>query len=371
MPGPVPPPLPRAPRPRFSLAALLALAAMVGLLLVAGTSWILLKGTSVSTVTLVAAVPLAAESPSPTPKDPLPGLLVAVDQRLSADDLAGALALALDAHSQFPDRREPLQKMEMIAALARSNAYAMTPTRFKALRPSLEKAATLDVVSAQILLAEQLRSREPAEALRWFRAAAENGQTEAMTQTGLMLSNGHGVTAPDLRSAVAWFERAASAGDTDAMVALAECLIHGKGVDKNPGKAVALLQPAIAFNHPLAFNLLGDLYSRGVGVPRDDREALRLFERGAALGSGDAIANVGLFHLQGRTIPRDPAKAVGIWRDGAARGFAACMVNLAKAELAGTGTARDPASAREWFIAAARAGHPEAIAWCRENKIPY
>ena len=42
------------------------------------------------------------------------------------------------------------------------------------------------------------------------------------------------------------------------MTALAECLIHGKGVEKNPERAAGLLHAAIAFDHPLAFNLLGD-----------------------------------------------------------------------------------------------------------------
>ncbi|MDX2081654.1 MAG: tetratricopeptide repeat protein [Terrimicrobiaceae bacterium] len=348
---------------------------MTALLIAGAAVWLLLGNVPPAQAEAQSAEPLPAEAPATQPEtsaaDPLSAQLARIDSRLGDDDLPAALSLALAANSEFPGRPEPIQRMEMIAALARSNAYAMTPSRFQALRPLLEKAAARDVVSAQVLLGEQLRSREPSEALRWFRAAAENGQTEAMTQTGLMLSNGLGVTKPDLRAAVEWFERATAAGDTDAMVALAECLIHGKGTEKNPKRAVALLQPAVAFNHPLAFNLLGDLYARGLGVPRDDAEAFRLFERGAALGSGDAMANVGVFYLHGRSVPKDPARALKIWREGSERGFAACMVNLAKAELAGTGTPRDPESARSWFISAARAGNAEAIAWCRENNTSF
>lgn len=261
--------------------------------------------------------------------------------------------------------------MEMIAALLRSNGFSMTPAKFSALRRALEKAAASGVVSAQMLLGEQLREIAPSDSLRYFKDAARSGQTEAMTQAGLMLSNGRGTSAPDLRLAVGWFERASAEGDADAMTALAECLIHGKGIQKNPQRAGELLQRASALHHPLALNLLGDLHARGIGVPQNYQEAYELFSRSAAQGFGDGIANLGALTMRGEGTRANPAKAIAIWKAGIDRGFPSCMVNYAKALESGQGVPADRDLARYWYILAARGGNEEAIQWCREHKTTF
>ncbi|MFZ4598348.1 MAG: serine/threonine-protein kinase [Terrimicrobiaceae bacterium] len=365
-----PPSRPNAP-PRSWPVVPIAVAALIG---VGVAGWFFWKKSMVTVPVEFAApvVPPPASPPSPTPAAPTVELVLGpFDSLMAKEHYAEALSLALNAGAEFSSLDLPRQKMEMVAALLRSNAFVMTPAKFQPLRPALEAAAGKDVVSAQVLLGEQLRESEPVTALRWFQAAARNSQTEAMTQTGLMLANGKGVPSPDPALAAQWFEKAAEAGDTDAMTALAECLIHGKGVEKNPERAAGLLHAAIAFDHPLAFNLLGDLYHRGVGVPKDEAEALRLFTRGSELGSGDATANLGLLYLRGEGVPRDPSKAAAIWKTGAERGFAACMLNFAKALASGTGVPANEPEARKWFVEAARAGKPEAIAWCQKNRVPF
>lgn len=287
------------------------------------------------------------------------------------EDYAGALVAFADLSRDFPANPKPVERMEMIAALLRSNGFAMTPAKFAALRTALEKAAGSGVVSAQMLLGEQLRSTSPPDSLRYFKEAARSGQTEAMTQAGLMLSNGRGTSAPDLQLAVGWFERASAAGDDDAMTALAECLIYGKGIQKNLPRAVELLQKAAALHHPLALNLLGDLYARGTGVPQNFPQAYKLFSQSAAQGFGDGIANVGALTMRGEGTPADPGKAIAIWKAGIDRGFPSCMVNYAKALESGQGIPADPSLARHWYVRAARGGNEEAIQWCREHKTAF
>lgn len=287
------------------------------------------------------------------------------------EDYAAALAAYAAIDHRFPDRKQPREKMEMIAALLRSNTFEMTPRKFEALRPSLEEAAACDVVSAQMVLGEQLRSLSPADSLKYFKAAARSGQTEAMTQAGLMLSNGRGTSAPDMKLAVGWFEQGTAAGDTDAMTALAECLIHGKGIQKNPQRAAELLRSASAFYHPRALNLLGDLYARGLGVPQNFEEAYALFSRSAAQGDGDGLANLGALTMRGEGVAADPAKAVAIWKSGIRHGFPSCMLNYAKALESGKGIPHDAALAKHWYLEAARGGNTEAIDWCRKNKVAY
>ena len=314
---------------------------------------------------------------APVPADPvvksgdLDGRMAASAAMQQREDYAGALLAYAGLRRDFPDNRQPGERMEMIAALLRSNGFSMTPKKFAALRPALEQAAAGGVVSAQMLLGEQLRDTAPSDSLRHFKDAARSGQTEAMTQAGLMLSNGLGTSAPDLRLAVGWFERASAEGDADAMTALAECLIHGKGIQKNTPRAVELLQRASALHQPLALNLLGDLYARGIGVPQNFQEAYELFSRSAAQGFGDGIANLGALTMRGEGTPANPSKAIAIWKAGIDRGFASCMVNYAKALESGQGITPDPSLARHWYVLAARGGNGEAIQWCREHKMTY
>ncbi len=328
---------------------------------------------------MVAAAQQPARPPvQPTPKPersaaPAPDSLESLMAEAVALHLAGRYSDALLASARIADRfREasvPRERMEMIAAFLRSNAYPMTSSKFASLRPALEAAAARNVVSAQMILGERLRNLAPSESLKWFKAAAENGQTEAMTQAGLMMANGRGTSGPDMRLALSWFQRAADHGDTDAMAALAECLIFGKGTAKDPRRAAALLTAAAAFNHPGALNLLGDLYVKGSGVPQDYAEAFRLFSRAAALGSGEGVANLGVLHMGGKGVAANPAKAVSIWRTGAEKGYPACMLNYAKALESGSGTTENAREARRWYAAAAKAGNPLAVEWCRKNGL--
>lgn len=288
-----------------------------------------------------------------------------------AEDYAGALAAYASLAADFPGNQEPAARLEMLAAFLRSNGFSMTPAKFQTLRPGLQAAAGHGVVSAQMLLGEELRETSPTEALKYLRAAADAGQTEAMTLAGLMVSNGRGVGARDMKRAVAWFERAADAGDTDAMTALAECLIHGKGVARNPRRAAGLLQAASAFQHPRALNLLGDLYARGSGVAQDYAQAYELFARSAAGGYGDGLANQGALLMRGEGVAADPARAIQLWRSGIAKGFPSCMLNYARALESGKGVPADASQARHWYREAARGGNDDAIAWCRANGVAF
>lgn len=317
------------------------------------------------------SVPIAPAREAAAPADRWNERLDAAASQLAEEDYAGALAAYAALAADFPDRPEPRARLEMIAALLRSNGFSMTPAKFAALRPGLEAASRHQAVSAQVLLGEQLRDIAPVESLNFFRLAAEAGQTEAMTQAGLMISNGRGAPAKDLKQAVAWFERAAAAGDTDAMTALAECLIHGKGVAASPRRAAELLRAASAFQHPRALNLLGDLAARGIGVPKNPSEAFELFSRSAALGDGDGVANLGALTMEGAGTPADPARAIQIWKSGIARGFPSCMLNYAKALESGRGIPADPARAKHWYREAARGGNADAQEWCRDHRIAY
>jgi TPR repeat protein len=178
--------------------------------------------------------------------------------------VAGALAAYAELATNYPNEEQAAKAMEMIAANVRASASKLGSADFVRLRESLEKAAALDVVSAQMLLGEMLRQSDSNDSLKWFIAAGNRGQTEAMVNAGQMLASGRGVHAPDLSEAALWFSKAAEQGDSAGMYALAECHLFGKGVPKDPRRAAELLTTAAALNNPRAMNLLGDIYRKGV-----------------------------------------------------------------------------------------------------------
>jgi hypothetical protein len=63
-------------------------------------------------------------------------------------------------------------------------------------------------------------SRNPAEAARWWREAADQGLSQAQFNLGMLYEQGEGVTA-DYQEAARWYELAAAQGDRNAADRLA------------------------------------------------------------------------------------------------------------------------------------------------------
>ena len=86
-----------------------------------------------------------------------------------------------------------------------------------------------------------------AEAVRWYRKAADQGNADAQFSLGYMYDNGQGVP-QDYAEAARWYRKAADQGDADAQ-----------------------------------FNL-GYMYDKGQGVPQDYAEAARWYRKAADQG---------------------------------------------------------------------------------------
>jgi TPR repeat protein len=325
------------------------------------------------------ATPAPEITPTPAPTPSVAPTPSAYEQALAAaedlqrkDDLAGALAAYANIATDFPNEEEPRKALEMIAANLRARATKSGPSDFAPLREPLEKAAALDIISAQMLLGEMLRQSDSDDSLKWFIAAGNRGQTEAMVCAGQMLASGRGVHAPDLSEAAVWFSKAAEQGDSAGMYALAECHLFGKGVPKDPKRAVELLTAAATLNNPRAMNLLGDVYRKGVPglVDPNFNESVRLFSRAKELGFLDAQGNLGVLYIYGQGVPKDEQKAFALFRDGAEKGNALCMFFYAMCFEGGVGVERDRESARNWYVRAAQGGNRTALDWCKKNNIP-
>jgi len=320
------------------------------------------------------ATPEVVATPAPTPgTDPVIEGIAAARQTAS-EDLAAALVALLELSKAHPDRSEAREAVREFVSAVRDRGETLTPGQSAALREPLEAAAAMDIVDAQVLLGEELRDSDPKGSLKWTLAAAKNGNPDAMLLSGLMLSNGTGTGAPDLREAAVWFQQAAAAGNPRAMVALGECYLLSKGVTRDPRLAMEWLNKAAAQNDVLALDKLGDIHKKGIpGVVQPDfKKAFAYFSSAKDLGYLPAFSNLGALFMSAPEGMKDEKMAVGLFREGAEKGDArsAYFYALCLSEGHG-GLEKDPAAARTWYVTAAEGGDASAQAWCKKNDVPF
>ena len=155
--------------------------------------------------------------------------------------------------------------------------------------------------------------RDPEEAVRWFRLAADRGDGDACNHLGQMYCRGEGVGGPDHEAALWWFGAAAGRGDRRGLFNLAGMYHNGSG-GSGPGE--------------------------GHGVRSAGGRAWP--SRGVGLG----------VVLRGRS-ERNEEKAISCLRAAAARGSKAQPGRLVRRWKSGPGTRRPGARRR-------RVGHLEA-----------
>ena len=120
-----------------------------------------------------------------------------------------------------------------------------------------------------------------------LRALAEQGNTEAQFNLGVMYANGQGVP-QDYAEAVRWYRLAADQGYADAQHTAGLMYANGQGVPQDEAKAVRWYRLAADQGHVSAQFDLGTRYaSGGRGVSQDDVEAHMWFNLAAAQSSGE------------------------------------------------------------------------------------
>lgn len=138
---------------------------------------------------------------------------------------------------------------------------------------------------------------DPRDAVRLYRAAAEEGNAFALNNLGAMHQNGEG------------------------------------GLPRNEREAERLYRLAAEQDYPAAQANLAILYASGRGgLPRNDREAVRFWQLAAEQNDAGAQNNLGKMYAEGRGgLPRDMGEAVRMWRLAAEQGNAEARNNLRKA----------------------------------------
>ena len=126
-------------------------------------------------------------------------------------------------------------------------------------------------------------SEDDAEAARWYRMAAEQGDAGAQYNLGVRYANGEGVPEDDAEAA-RWYRMAAEQGDADAQYNLGVRYATGEGVPEDDAEAVRWYRMAAEQGDARAQLSLGIRYANGEGVPEDDAEAVRWYRMAAEQG---------------------------------------------------------------------------------------
>jgi len=138
------------------------------------------------------------------------------------------------------------------------------------------------------------------ESLRWFKAAAEQGDTVGENGYGWALEHGLAVE-PNPAEAVVWYRRAASKNDGWALDRLGRCYQNGVGVEANPKEAQQYFEKATRAKTgqadkqdgqlPVAKNSRNPFSVRD--IPDFDIEKIRAFAKDISLAGGGQDPNAG------------------------------------------------------------------------------
>lgn len=129
------------------------------------------------------------------------------------------------------------------------------------------------------------------EAISWFRKSADQGNSEAQLNLGVMYQKGFGIEKNN-EQAVSWFRKSAEQGNSDAQLNLGAMYQYGDGVDKSNEQAVSWYRKSAEQDNRDAQVSLGVMYQNGDGVEQSNDNALFWYQKANVINSK---SNVHLF----------------------------------------------------------------------------
>ena len=203
--------------------------------------------------------------------------------------------------------------------------------------------------------------QNPAEAAKWYRKAAEQGQAISQHNLALLLEKGAGLPV-DHAEAARWFLKAAEQGLGDAQHNIAWMYAQGIGVPPDRAEAAKWYLKGAEQGRAISQNNLGNLYELGQGVERDYGAAMMWYRRAADQGLANAQYNVGWLYANAIGVPRDNNQAALWYRRAAENGLADAQFGLGALYEVGDGPRKDYGEALRWYRMAAENGHAQASA---------
>lgn len=238
--------------------------------------------------------------------------------------------------------------------------------------------------------------QDMAEAVKWWRMAAEQGYEEAKFALGECYATGEGVEknideairlwtdSLDSRAMLfflrkcrqckanpekanfelaKWIRKLAKQGNADAQYYYGECICQ-YGIPRNDGHFMLNFKRAIKWwlkaakqGHPGAMDWLVTCYHRGLDVPRSDEKSAKWLLKLASNKSLGYEHDMGWYYAWGRGVPRDYSKAVSWWLKAAKKGYSEAEYDLGESYAKGAGVKEDKEESIKWFRKAAEHGN--------------
>jgi len=192
-------------------------------------------------------------------------------------------------------------------------------------------------------------------------ASAKGGEADAMVALGDRYRKGDGDgRSPDYQEAMNWYRKAADLGSALGECALGMVYDLGMGVPVNEAEAKAWYLKAARQGDARAQFNLGNMIRAGRGGASNPSVAAKWFQ--AAADQGDAAAHfaLGALYETGSGVQKDQGQAVEHYRDAAENGDADAQFNLANMLRQGIGIEADPSEAARLYRRAAEQGKAEA-----------
>jgi TPR repeat protein len=158
-----------------------------------------------------------------------------------------------------------------------------------------------------------------ANAMSWFRKAADQGDARAQYDVGDLYFRGKGVP-QSYTNAVNWTQKAADQGYARAESGLAYMYSNGAGLPQSYTDAVKWYRKAADQGDAGAQHALGYMYLHGQGVPQDYTESARWIQRAADQGDAEAEAGLGYIYAKGEGVPQSRSEAIRWYRKAADQG---------------------------------------------------
>jgi uncharacterized protein len=204
----------------------------------------------------------------------------------------------------------------------------------------------------------QIDEASDAQAVRWYRRAADQTEPVALYRLGRMAQAARAGLLPT--EARGYFQRAAQAGNIDAMLAYA-LILKASPVPQDAPFALEWAERAASQGHAEAMFQLAQMYDvweRGPGNPQAARD---WYVRAAQTNHAEAALQAGLMAGAGEGGPVDTELAFAMVRQSAEAGFAPAMGQYGLMLLNGTDAGEaDAATAAEWFAQGAVGGDAES-----------
>jgi len=122
-----------------------------------------------------------------------------------------------------------------------------------------------------------------AEAAKWWRKAADQGDAAAQSDLGWLYSSGQGVET-NYAEAAAWYRKSAEQGNSNGQHWLGHCYLSGRGVAQDETEAFKWFRVAAEQRNIAAQRDLGRLYAIGRGVEQNSAEAIKWYGNAAEAG---------------------------------------------------------------------------------------